>query len=641
MGNLHSTPNFIKEIKSYDSCLAHGRYGIVLKASDASRNKSAIKFLFPIEDDEQPRLLLQHGRAAELVKHENIVQTLNFGRKVYTRRKFKMLLQKIRDSSYISFERIEERLKTKKNVETFCIQMELCGENLSQWLNLVRESAPTPPIYFKQMEICKNLIAGLKYLHDKNIVHGDLKPENVMFTAEYFKLPVKLGDFGHSQKPYSEELQNSREEKFNGSNADRVSLGLVMWQVVHLIQPSDRDELLEKLQNPEEIPVVLDHPDMPGVKSLIEGLTKQAMNLNEALELTAAWPLTAQSGQELLRCLAKVKPGGIIYLSEGFYEGEFVLEKNGVTIQGQGFGTVLQGKKSYALYEKDSSCIKIVGDNCTLSALAVSSGNNEPTGVELIGSRNTLKNLNVSENFHSIKVQGDHNILENLSISDTHHGIWIAGSFNKIQGLNMENVGSEGIRISRASSHNKATNITGINVVCGIQIHGGYNEFSKIVAIKAKLNEKFTAIDFLPGASNNTVDDVITVGYQRPRGDWVVNIDSSNSTVGNCRWIGGTLAVPVLSTGHELIRVYKNAENVRLVNCIGVELSSLDTERQNLITTGHATATRTFEANATTIKDMLARPLAILSLARGTGAAGYTLDFDDDYSGGGGGCDSD
>ena len=44
--------------------------------------------------------------------------------------------------------------------------------------------------YFRQ--VCQ----GLDYLHYNNVVHGDLKPENLLTTADGV---VKIGDFGSSR----------------------------------------------------------------------------------------------------------------------------------------------------------------------------------------------------------------------------------------------------------------------------------------------------------------------------------------------------------------------------------------------------------------------------------------------------------
>jgi serine/threonine kinase 33 len=44
--------------------------------------------------------------------------------------------------------------------------------------------------------IFRQIVLGVQYLHQQNIAHGDIKPENVVFTAEG---AVKLIDFGYAK----------------------------------------------------------------------------------------------------------------------------------------------------------------------------------------------------------------------------------------------------------------------------------------------------------------------------------------------------------------------------------------------------------------------------------------------------------
>lgn len=46
-----------------------------------------------------------------------------------------------------------------------------------------------------RINLCKNICKGVKFLHDFNIVHGDIKPKNILY---YEKDIIKLSDFGMS-----------------------------------------------------------------------------------------------------------------------------------------------------------------------------------------------------------------------------------------------------------------------------------------------------------------------------------------------------------------------------------------------------------------------------------------------------------
>jgi calcium-dependent protein kinase len=48
--------------------------------------------------------------------------------------------------------------------------------------------------------IVQSVLSAVAYLHSRNIVHRDLKFENIMFVSQSLTAEVKLIDFGLSQK---------------------------------------------------------------------------------------------------------------------------------------------------------------------------------------------------------------------------------------------------------------------------------------------------------------------------------------------------------------------------------------------------------------------------------------------------------
>lgn len=74
------------------------------------------------------------------------------------------------------------------NNSTLYIQMELCESTFRDYLNNINqdESIDKRIFYFNQ------IVEGIKYLHDNDIIHRDIKPSNILFIDD----TVKICDFG-------------------------------------------------------------------------------------------------------------------------------------------------------------------------------------------------------------------------------------------------------------------------------------------------------------------------------------------------------------------------------------------------------------------------------------------------------------
>ncbi|KAL7226004.1 hypothetical protein ACSBR1_021197 [Camellia fascicularis] len=135
----------------------------------------------------------------------------------------------------------------------------------------------------KARKYLRDIVSGLMYLHAHNIVHGDIKPDNLLVTAAG---TVKIGDFSVSQvfEDDNDELRRSPGTPvftapecclgltYGGKAADTWAMGVSLYCMVFGKYPFLGDTLQDTYDKIVNNPLSLPDRVNPLLKNLLEGL---------------------------------------------------------------------------------------------------------------------------------------------------------------------------------------------------------------------------------------------------------------------------------------------------------------------------------------------------------------------------------
>ncbi|XP_035715049.1 uncharacterized protein LOC118438622 [Folsomia candida] len=309
--------------------------------------------------------------------------------------------------------------------------------------------------------------------------------------------------------------------------ADLYSLGLVIWEVCQLLKSNEKKRLFDRLINDKEEHLVVDHPEIQGVRQLIIDLTKRKaddriQSIDEVSGIVEAWTfkinLVARNGEELRECLKNPVPGLEITLIECMYSGKFEMKRENVTIIGKGEQTIIRGE------------FNISGTGYKISNLKFRQGEVYKTGLRYLkvyGNKNKFHDISLSGGSYGIVVTGDHNQFEDINISHMNDGMRISGSYNEIDRVILETISSRCISFEFYSHHNTISNVTGNNVGSGIRSSGQDNTFKNFSFTKGN-GYRGDGILLSPNAQSQAAERVKAfgglniVGY---RGEGLVNME--------------------------------------------------------------------------------------------------------------------
>ncbi|KAL4464758.1 hypothetical protein ABPG74_011319 [Tetrahymena malaccensis] len=90
--------------------------------------------------------------------------------------------------------------------------MEYCPFDLKTYLKRIEEKRSNIKIAYV-LQICQELVQGLKQIHDNGIIHLDIKPANILFSPNSI---WKYSDFGLSRK--FKQVVNTKKQADNGND---------------------------------------------------------------------------------------------------------------------------------------------------------------------------------------------------------------------------------------------------------------------------------------------------------------------------------------------------------------------------------------------------------------------------------------
>jgi serine/threonine protein kinase len=116
----------------------------------------------------------------------------------------------------------------------------LCARSL--W-----DTASNQPLMLTVVTMLGDVATGMAYVHAHNILHGDLKPDNVLLKYEEQGLVCKVADFGLSVKMPANRTHMSNvghgtalymapevvAQKRVSKAADVYAFGVLVWELVH------------------------------------------------------------------------------------------------------------------------------------------------------------------------------------------------------------------------------------------------------------------------------------------------------------------------------------------------------------------------------------------------------------------------
>lgn len=266
--------------------LGEGGYGAVFKVQHKfDSNFYAIKII-PLQKSDDKDEIMELTKEIEILSkldHENIVR-------YYTSCKLKDC----------------DDVFGKEDVY-FCIQMQYCKKTLRTFNDNFISAQETE----KQrllLKIFKQILDGLKYIHDNGIMHRDLNPNNIFLTESEI---IKIGDFGSSRqtavccsdKADNDEVCRKRLTTYIGTpmycapelksgkydkRIDLYSLGIIIFEMFHFPPKTadhEKEPIFCAIRSPQ---VIMPEESLePEIQDVVKGLLEHNPEYRMSLDVAA------------------------------------------------------------------------------------------------------------------------------------------------------------------------------------------------------------------------------------------------------------------------------------------------------------------------------------------------------------------
>ena len=222
------------------------------------------------DDDMFIQMFIAEARLASRLNHANIVQIFHF--------------DKHEDTYYLAMEYVN-------------------GPSLRDFLRKTKEKTKPLPILLA-CDIAANIARGLHYAHNRNIVHRDVSPHNILLS---FDGGIKLADFGIAKTSTQHTSPGVLKGKFAymspeqargeavDARTDIFALGIVLWEALTRSRLFEYDSYVNAIQALQENLIVQPSRFNPEVPEPLDHIVLKALNRSPAERY--------QSAQEFERAL--------------------------------------------------------------------------------------------------------------------------------------------------------------------------------------------------------------------------------------------------------------------------------------------------------------------------------------------------